>query len=100
MEKLFLVHLGFYSEISNGIHENHINIFVVASDFADAKEKAKSSSIVKENKMHIDGIQLIEVVSGFHIELKRDKSLNDFDKIINYKFRELAQLTLSNQDEV
>lgn len=100
MEKLFLVHLGFYGEISNGLYENHINIFVVASDFASAKEKTKLLSIVKENKMHIDGIQLIEAVSGFHIELKRDKSLNEFDKITSYTFRELAQHILSNQNEV
>lgn len=89
MNKLFLVHLGYYDEISNGVYECHTNLFIVASDFDEAKVKVKQIEIVKQKKMHIDGLQLIEAVGGYSIILALDESLNGVDKITNNKSREL-----------
>lgn len=90
MQKLFLVHLGYYSDLSDGVYESHTNLFVVATDFEEARVKAKSLDIVKTNRMHIDGMQLIEAVKGFNIALQPDDELNGQDRIISDKFRELA----------
>jgi hypothetical protein len=40
--------------------------------------------------MHIDGMQCIEVVEGFKIELVKDDNLHNHTNIILEKFRELA----------
>lgn len=50
--------------------------------------------------MHIDGIQLIEAVAGFIVELTFGKSLNEQDVITNNKFRELAPKLKKNKDEI
>ena len=62
----------------------------MADNFDDAKSKAKHLDIVKEKKMHIDGMQLIEAVNGYSIVLEATESLNGQDKISTNKFRELA----------
>lgn len=90
MNKLFLIHLGYYDNISNGVYECHTNIFVVASDFEEAKSKVKQLEIIRNNKMHIDGMQLIEAVNGYSILLELNSSLNGQDKISSNKFRELS----------
>lgn len=98
MQKLFLVHLGYYSDLSDGVYESHTNIFVVASDFEEARSKAKSLDIVKENRMHIDGMQLIEAVKGFSVVLQPDDQLSGQDRIIPDKFRELAPKPTKNDN--
>jgi len=50
MDKLFLIHLGYYDDIGSGIYESHTNFFMVASDFDNAKEKAKQLDIVKKKR--------------------------------------------------
>jgi hypothetical protein len=90
MEKLFLVHLGYYDEVSGGVFENHTNIFVVASDFEDARQKTKQLEIVKQKKMHIDGLQLVEAVEGYAIQLIKDTLFEGKSSIKSHHFRELA----------
>lgn len=89
MKKLFLVHLGYYDDISDGVYELHTNIFVVANDFISARTIAKANAIVIKNNMHIDGIQLIEKVDGFNVGLSKTDD-ND-SKIISFKDRKLAK---------
>lgn len=90
MEKLFLVHLGYYAEVGDGVYESHTNIFVVAKDFDDARTKAKELAIVKANKMHIDGMQMIEGVKGYRLALQFDSTLEMRDVILTNNARELA----------
>jgi len=89
--KLYLVHCGFYdSSICDGLYEGHVNYFVAADSFEDAKAKAKNLDEFKNKKMHIDGLQEIQVVDGFNIILEEDKNISRQSTIVNYKHRELA----------
>lgn len=89
--KLFLVHCGYYdSEVCDGLYEGHVNYFIAAESFEEAKVKAKTLEEFKHKKMHVDGMQEIQVVNGHAIHLEYDKSYLDQTKIINFKHRELA----------
>ena len=76
--KLFLIHVGFYDpEVIEGLYEQHSNYFVVAKDIKEAKKKTRQNPIYKRKKMHIDGIQELNVVDGFRITLVSEKTEND-----------------------
>jgi hypothetical protein len=76
--KLFLIHVGFYDpEIMDGLYEQHINYFVAAQNIKEAKKKAQLKSIYKRKKMHIDGIQELNVVDGFRVNLIPENNDND-----------------------
>ena len=89
--KLFLIHVGFYdTEIMEGIYEQHSNYFVVAQNITEAKTKARINPKYKEKKMHIDGIQELNVVDGFRINLIPEENDNDtviygYDEVKNMK---------------
>tara|TARA_A100001011_G_scaffold312478_1_gene329926 strand:+ start:96 stop:374 length:279 start_codon:yes stop_codon:yes gene_type:complete len=73
--KLFLIHTGYYNKnVDNGFYEQHSNIFVIAKDAYNAREKAKKKKIFIDNKMHIDGIQEIQNIDGYDIQLSKSKS--------------------------
>ena len=77
--KLFLIHVGFYDPaIMDGIYEQHSNYFVTAENINDAKRKARKKSIYKMKKMHIDGIQEINIVDGYRITLQPENKENDY----------------------
>ncbi len=89
--KLFLVHCGFYdSELCDGIYESHINLFVVAGSFEDARSKVKLSSEFKAKRMHVDGLQEISAVDGHSIEVKENTALNGKTIVISSRHRDLA----------
>jgi len=68
--KLFLIHVGFYDpEIMEGLYKQHSNYFVVAQNIKQAKKKALLNPIYKRKIMHIDGIQELNIVDGFRINL-------------------------------
>jgi hypothetical protein len=70
---LYLVHCGFYDdEISDGIYEFHVNIPIAAATLEEANGKVRLESAFIKKKMHIDGIQAIESVSGYRIEVIPD----------------------------
>ncbi len=88
---LYLVHCGFYdNEICEGLYESHVNFFVSAESFEDAKAKAKLLPEFQAKKMHIDGLQEIRAVSGFKVRLERDATLLNQTQIVNFKHRDLA----------
>lgn len=64
--KLFLAHLGFYDE-RYGMYELHTNRHIVAKDIKDAKRKRFDDEEFKRLKMHIDGLQEINIVDGYEI---------------------------------
>jgi hypothetical protein len=91
MNKLFLVHCGYYdAEVGDGIYESHTNVFVVAKDWSEARSKAKALEIFQNKRMHVDGLQEIEAVSGFRVQLEEDASLKGSSVLNNVKHRDLA----------
>ena len=88
--KLFLIHVGYYDpDVMEGLYEQHINYFVVAENIKEAKTKARQKTIFKRLKMHIDGIQELNIIDGFRIKLESSKSNND---IINYSYNIVKEL--------
>ena len=88
--KLFLIHVGFYDpEIMEGLYEQHSNYFVVAQNIKEAKRKALLNPIYKRKTMHIDGIQELNAVDGFRINLVPE--INDNDAII-YSYDEVKKI--------
>ena len=76
--KLFLIHVGFYDpDNMGGLYEQHSNYFVVAENIQEAKNKAKQKPIYIRKKMHIDGIQELNIIDGFRIHLISEESDND-----------------------
>lgn len=72
---LYLVHCGFYDQSlagdgSRNIFESHHNFYAVAKNPADAKTKVKEFPLFKARKMHVDGMQQIEVVDGYRVRLE------------------------------
>ncbi len=89
--KLFLVHCGYYdSEIGDGIYESHVNFFVAAENFEEARAKVKTKDPFKLKKMHVDGLQEIQSVDGFQIALMPDSSIEGRTVLISHKHRDLA----------
>lgn len=89
--KLYLVHCGFYDfEICDGIYESHANYFISAESFEEARSKVKLVADFKNKKMHVDGLQEIQCVDGFRIQLEYDEPLEKKSQIINFKHRDLA----------
>ena len=94
--KLYLIHCGFYdSDVCDGLYESHVNFFVAASSFEEARTKAKLIPEFKNKRMHVDGLQEVSAVGGNRIILEEDKSLNEKTIIINQKHRDLATKPLT-----
>lgn len=90
--KLYLVHCGFYDPtLADGIYESHTNFFVAASSFDDAKIRVRECEGFKERKMHVDGIQEVNVVGGHCVLLERDPTMAaDENQIVSSRHRDLA----------
>lgn len=89
--KLYLVHCGFYdTEVCDGLYESHVNFFVAAESFEEARSNAKLLSEFQSKRMHVDGLQEIQAVSGYRVSLEQDQSLDNKTQIINIKHRDLA----------
>lgn len=88
---LYLVHCGFYdAEVCDGLYESHVNFFVSAETFEEARAKAKLIPEFHAKRMHIDGLQEIQAVNGFKVHLKQDAALLNQTRIVNFKHRDLA----------
>jgi Domain of Unknown Function (DUF1543) len=88
--QLYLIHLGYYDDLTQGVYECHTNTFVVADSFEAAKLKAKALPMVIEKKMHVDGMQRIDAVEGYVIDLRLVPELEGKTTLMSNKFRELA----------
>ena len=88
--KLYLIHAGYYDpEIMDGLYEQHTNFFVVGKNVKDAKKKVRQNSTYENKKMHIDGIQELNAVDGYRIQLVQDDSAGD--KVI-YSYDEVKKI--------
>ncbi|MCB0368383.1 MAG: hypothetical protein KDD45_02820 [Bdellovibrionales bacterium] len=65
-------------------------VFVAAETFEDARSKVKLIPEFQGKKMHIDGLQEVQVVDGHQIRLEFDSNFENKTQIINYKHRDLA----------
>ena len=89
--KLFMVHVGFYDEeIGEGIYESHVNFFVAAGNVKSAKKKTFQMEKFKNKKMHIDGIQEINVVQDYQIKLE---AANGKSETLTYGYDEINKLS-------
>ncbi len=88
--KLYLVHCGFYdSELCEGIYEGHINLFVAAENFDQAKSKVRTEPEFQKKKMHVDGLQEIELVNGFQVNLVKDQNRMEQTVLNSNRHRDL-----------
>ncbi len=88
--KLYLIHVGFYDpELMDGLYEQHGNYFVAAENIKEAKKKAQESSVYKIKKMHIDGIQEVNVVDGYRVKLETESGKDD---AVSYSYDEIKSL--------
>ncbi len=89
--KLFLVHCGFYDmELLGGIYESHVNFLVVATSYEEARAKAKLEPEFQKKRMHVDGLQQIEAVNGYRIQMVEDEALRGRTEILSHRHRDLA----------
>jgi hypothetical protein len=88
--KLYLVHCGFYdADLFEAVYESHVNFFVVAENFEGARVKAKEHPEYKRKRMHVDGLQEIQVIDGYDISLSKTSSTEQ-NIVISSRHRELA----------
>lgn len=88
---LYLVHCGFYdADLCDGLYEGHVNFFLAAQSFEEARAKAKEIPEFKAKRMHVDGLQEIQAVDGYKLSLQSDSSLEGKSRIVNVKHRDLA----------
>lgn len=91
MKEIYLVHCGFYdSDISHGIFEFHTNYFVAATSFEEARMKVKEYPEFVLKKMHIDGLQRLQAVQGYRIQLSADPQLEGKTIVESNRHRDLA----------
>lgn len=77
--------------LSDGIYESHVNFFVAANDFDEARTRAKEIPDFKSKRMHVDGVQQIDAVLGHRVRLERDPSMTeDQNDIRSHRHRDLA----------
>jgi hypothetical protein len=89
--KLYLVHCGFYDmDLADGIFESHTNFFVAAESFEDARAKAKLDPEFQKKRMHVDGLQEIQGVSGYRVSLEADPAFCGKTAIVSSRHRDLA----------
>lgn len=89
--KLYQVHAGFYdTDLCDGIYESHVNFFVAATSFEEARARAKELPEFKAKRMHVDGLVEIAAVGGQRVTMTEDTSLEGKSILINQKHRDLA----------
>ena len=86
--KLYLIHTGYYDKsFGDGFYEQHTNMFIVAKNAYEAREKVKKDKDYIAKKMHIDGIKEIENIGGYDIQLKKSKSKERVTSLNHYQVR-------------
>lgn len=89
--KLYLVHCGFYDgDVMDGVYESHVNFFVAAESFEAARIKAKKNPLYQNKRMHIDGLQQLDAIDGFRLQLMEDRALDGRTQIVTDRYRGLS----------
>ena len=88
--KLYLIHVGFYdSELIDGLYEQHVNFFVVAKNVKEAKTRAKMNQVFQNKNMHIDGMQELNLVDGYRVNLVKETGTKE---TVSYSYDEVKKL--------
>ena len=88
--KLYLIHVGFYdSELMDGLYEQRGNFFVVAKNVKEAKTRAKMNQVFQNKNMHIDGMQELNLVDGYRVNLVKETGTKE---TVNYSYDEVKKL--------
>lgn len=88
--KLYLVHCGFYDPaVGDGVYESHINLFVAARDFEDARKQVRLEPVFHSRRMHVDGLQEIAFVQGHEVQLREEASKAGQSVITSNRHRDL-----------
>ena len=86
--KLYLIHTGYYDKsFGDGFYEQHTNMFIVAKNAYEARDKVKKDKDYIAKKMHIDGIKEIENIGGYDIQLKKSNSKQRVTSLNHYQVR-------------
>ena len=89
--KLYSVHCGFYdNETGDGIYESHINLFVAAVSFDEAKQKVKSLDIFKNQTRGV-GLWSGADVKTVQCESSGKRCLVDVDVSVAMRMRGLVE---------
>lgn len=89
-KKLYIVHVGYYdAETNYNVYESHTNFFVAATSPQEAKKIVKAMPIYEAKKMHTDGVQEIQAVSGHHVRLEEDAALVGATQVRSYSYNDL-----------
>ena len=92
--KLYLIHCGFYDlELCDGLYEGHVNFFVAAESFENARAKAKLIPEFKVKKMHVDGLQEVVAVGGYRVHMEESTEMRGETVVVNQCRRDLASKT-------
>ena len=87
--KLYMVHCGFYDlDLCDGIYESHVNLFVVADGFESAKVKVREVPVFHKKRMHVDGMEEIQAVSGARVRMEVDPTLEGQTLTISHRHRD------------
>ena len=88
--KLYLIHVGFYDpELMDGLYEQHGNFFVVSKNVKEAKSRARMIQMFQNKNMHIDGIQELNFVDGYRVNLVKETGTKE---TVNYSYDEVKKL--------
>lgn len=87
--KLFIIHVGYY-DYEIGIYELHSQFLIAAADAKVAKAIAMEKPVFKHKKMHIDGMQEINQIDGYMLNLVPASQPVFENKI--YTHREIKEL--------
>ena len=86
--KLYLIHTGYYDKsFGDGFYEQHTNMFIVAKNAYEAREKVKKDKDYIAKKMHIDGIKEIDNIDGYDVQLKKSNSKQRVTSLNHYQVR-------------
>jgi len=89
--KLYLIHCGFYdADLCDALYESHVNFFVAAENFDEARVKAKLIPEFKAKRMHVDGVQEVEAANGYRVQLEADAKLEGRTVVLSHRHRDLA----------
>lgn len=89
--KLYSVHCGFYDDaVAGGIYESHVNLFIAAESFEDARARIKTHESFKNKRMHVDGIEEVATVNGYDICLEQNAAHEGRTHVLSWKHRELS----------
>jgi len=88
--KLFMIHCGFYDPcLYDGIYESHINLFVAAPNFEEAKNQVRKNPDFKERQMHVDGLQELQTINGFTVRLEPNPEQEGRTIILSNRYKDL-----------